>query len=122
MAIDRTIIAWRARYTENRVFDSEATRWEDLPETGVLFIRLYYRTRPHGRYMSGSDYYWHQSTDDGDIYAHDNVINAQIPQDCWDRHLVKQGTWTTDQLMRDALDAGVALVTAPNEQDRIDAT
>ena len=120
MAIDRTIVAWRAWYTDKRVFDSETTRWEDLPAIGVLFIRLYYKTRPYGRYMSGSDYYWRSV--DGTIYGHDHAISALIPQECWDADLVKQGTWATDQAMVDAMDSAVATETAPNENERIDAT
>ena len=117
--VDRTIVAWRAWYTNGRVYDSETTRWEDLPETGVLFIRLYYRTRPYGRYMSGSDYYWRSV--DGAIYAHDHVLSAQIPQECWDASLVKRGEWTTDQEMADVMYGAVDTATAPNENDRIDA-
>jgi hypothetical protein len=93
---DRTVAAWRAWYTDKRVFESTKTNWTDLPAEGVLCIRLYYGSGGgRGRFMSGSDLYWN----DGDIYAHDDVAAAIIRDGLEEAGQVKRGRWTTDDEM-----------------------
>lgn len=113
--IDRTIVGWRAWYTGGRTYDSDTTRWEDLPADGFLAARYYYRTKAHGKYASGSDLYWK----DGEIYAHDSVASARIRDELWQLGMVKKGIWVTDQEMADAREAMVAAVEAPNEEERL---
>lgn len=120
-AIDRTVVGWRAWYTSDRVFDSESTQWADLPDVGVLCIRIYYMTRPYGRVMSGKTLYWLDDRQtDGDIYAFDDTADARIDTELWDRGFVKEGRWTTDQEMAEKEQAMMAENDAPNEIDRVD--
>jgi hypothetical protein len=97
---DRTIVAWRAWYTDKRIFESTTTRWEDLPAHGALGFRLYY-SNGEGRIMGGTDLYWK----DGDIYAHDDVPSAIIRPELEESGMVKRGRWTTDPEMGWARDA-----------------
>ena len=54
---------WTAVYTEDRIFHSRETSWNDLPEEGVLIVIEY---QPSGRrIIDGGDWYW---MEDGQIH------------------------------------------------------
>jgi hypothetical protein len=114
MAVDAKPIGWRAWYAEGGYYDSTLMEWEELPTDGVLFVIIYWRTRPHCRIMSGKSLYWK----DGDIYAYDDAADAITPKD--DR-LVKRGKWVTDQEYQDVQQEVMAAQTiAPDESLRVD--
>lgn len=96
------IIGWRIWYTEGRVYDSQMTTWEKLPDDGVLCICYYFSdTTPAGlplrRVDSGADYYFKA----GDVYGSNNdppeIILARYPD-----ANIKRGKWTTLDEMNSA--------------------
>jgi hypothetical protein len=118
---DLIVVGWRAWYTDGRVFDSAATRWEDLPEHGVLVVLLYHRTRPYSRTMSGRSLYWREVTPKGSIYACDETADAIIPKEVRQANCVKYGKWVTDNEMLEARLASEKMQPiAPNESLRVD--
>ena len=99
------IVAWRAWYTGERVYDSASCRWEDLPAEGVLVVLLYEREPQHSRRMSGRTLYWLHHAPHGDIYACDDTADARIPEGA----MVKEGRWTTEEEMVWAADEATKL-------------
>jgi len=66
------VIAWKAWYSDGKVYRSESLDWSDLPDDGVVAINLYYdKLTPAGdayrRFMQGSDYYFRVIQEDGSI-------------------------------------------------------
>lgn len=87
-------IKWTVWYDGGRRFDSSDTRWEDLPDDGVLYVAV---KRTQG-YMGlcGSDYYFKS----GEIVG----MNNDPPEDTLARYpgaVLKRGRWTTEDEMRD---------------------
>lgn len=93
-------IGWRAWYTGGRVFSSNETAWRDLPDDGVLVVRVYLNDKT-SRLMSGADYYFKTVDESGEqpIYGQ-GVFNPQeTMQELAARYpgvAVKRGRWTTD--------------------------
>ena len=97
------VTAWRAYYTDDRAFASTETPWRDLPDDGVLLVRLYYDEFTRGgdvRYtksLSGDDHYFH--VPGTDLFGCNNdpipEIRARYPG-----AVVKRGKWTTHAEMQ----------------------
>lgn len=92
--IDREIIGWRAWYTEERVYDSDSTRWEQLPRQGALVFVFYLPTNGKRHIMQGQDYYWKH----GDCFDCDNDIGKLPPG--IDGRNVKMGKEISDDKWR----------------------
>ena len=94
--------AWRVYYTDSREYSSAETDWAELPDDGVLLLRLYYDAFSRGgvRYtksLSGDDYYFH--VPGTDLYGCNNDPPAEI-RERYPGAVVKRGKWTTHAEMR----------------------
>lgn len=95
------VIAWKAWYTENRVFCSCDVTWSDLPDDGMLCVKIYfagvYADNKHlSRIMMGDDWYWKV----GDIYAHGSNTTVDEINQRYPEAEIKRGKWTTDEIMQ----------------------
>lgn len=108
------IVSWRAWYTGERKYNSETTKWEDLPAEGVLCFVFYQREKKRRRLMAGVTLYWN----DGEIFAGDNVADAEIRSNL-PQEFIKRGKWVTDAEFGKAYDEASAIRQSPNESVRI---
>lgn len=98
------VVGWRVYYTDSRVYTSERTNWKDLPEDGVLLLKLYYdewandRVR-YTKVLSGDDYYFH--VPDSDIFGCNNDPPSETVSryDGLTKEYIKRGKWTTREEM-----------------------
>ena len=94
------IIGWKIWYTDDRIFSSLDTKWEELPDDGVLFLVLYrdktymdngvekrYRTRLHA-------YDWYGS--DGDQMFMGNNDTLERNKKRYPELIFKEGMWVSD--------------------------
>ena len=107
---DTPVAGWRVYYTDGREYDSTETSWADLPDDGVLLLRLYYDRHTDGgvRYtksLSGDDHYFH--VPGTALFGCNNdpidEIEARYPG-----AIVKRGMWTTQDDMWRVKDAARA--------------
>ena len=98
MAVD----GWRAYYTGGREFGSDGHDWADLPDDGVLLLKLYYDeftadgSVRYTKRLSGDDHYFHAPGTD--LFG----CNNDPIEDIHDRYpgvVVKRGKWTTREEM-----------------------
>jgi hypothetical protein len=124
------VASWKAWYIGGRVFCSATHAWADLPDDGMLFLKLYFDERTPdgvqlGQNCSGDDWYWH--VPGTDLYAHDSRqtraeiarrYSGTVGSGCfrwlrrwWARRqfakrCIKRGKWTTpDEMQRVNADA-----------------
>lgn len=89
-------MSWRAWYTDSRKFNSVETDWNNLPETGVLGVVVYYEP-PYREIVSGGDWYYLDSNGKpAKKMTHDEwgkwVVPPDVPEDD-----LKRGEGTTDE-------------------------
>lgn len=93
----RTVVGWRCWYTDDRHYSSADHSWAELPDDGVLCLKLYYDEQAGGdeRYtllLDGDDRYFH--IPNTDLYGCSN----DPPDEILERYpgaVVKRGKWTT---------------------------
>jgi len=110
------VISWRAWYDGGRVFTSEDTQWEDLPEDGVQAVMLCEQGTYKGRHLAqilmARDTYFKA----GDIYGC-NDLPPDVVRQRYPGAQVKLGRWTTvDDIHR--IEAEVAQFYFPVIVDR----
>ena len=93
------VAGWRTYYTEGRDFNSTDDRWADLPDDGVLVLRLYYDdfagrdgSVRYTKSLSGDDHYFH--IPGTDLFGCNNDPIDEI-HDRYPGAIVKRGKWTT---------------------------
>lgn len=112
------VIGWRAWYADESRYDSKATRWEDLPDDGVLVVVLYFdENRPDGkplrRINSGVDWYFRAKGLKGFIYGQNNDTPEENKKRYGDDILLKRGKWADDSMMHRAEREASAAVDCP---------
>lgn len=96
------VIGWRAWYANGSEYDSAVTRWEDLPDDGVLVVMLYFDDKTR-RIMDSSDWYFRIRHKSGDfIYGENNGSPEENKKRYGESISLKRGKWTTEKLMRDS--------------------
>ena len=43
--MDMTVVGWQVWYSTSEVYNSKTTRWEDLPDDNVQFVKMYFKER-----------------------------------------------------------------------------
>lgn len=79
---------WRAYYTDNRQFDSDEYDWSDLPDDGVLGVKLWFEDGHQCVY--GFDWYFH--VPDTNLFAGNNDTLHEI-RDRYGDVILKRGKW-----------------------------
>jgi hypothetical protein len=98
------VASWKAWYIGGRVFCSATHAWADLPDDGMLFLKLYFDERTPdgvqlGQNCSGDDWYWH--VPGTDLYAHDSRQTRDEIERRYPGAILKRGKWTTpDEMQR----------------------
>lgn len=103
------VAGWRVWFKGGSVYDSGVS-WSSLPPTGCLLVMVYFDPRGR-RYMSGSDWYFLQETDDGPIIGSLGFDSRLHLDDVWSRYpgaVILEGEWTTDKEMADVVAAAMA--------------
>lgn len=103
------VIAWKVWYVGGASYCSTGYAWEDLPNDGVLGVKVFFDEHSAGgvqlsRVMSGRDWFWRSPALDGkDIYGcNDDELEenkVRYPNGSW-----KRGKWTSDQEAHDVID------------------
>lgn len=110
------VYAWRAWYTQDRVYRSSVDAWEDLPKEGILLLCIFfdefssrgirYKEIIHGkrRYFksigsSGSEFY------KGSLWREDKLLATYKTKPEW----IKEGIYDDDEtitfIIKEALEA-----------------
>lgn len=92
----RTVVGWRCWYTDDRHFNSEQDEWGELPDDGVLCVKLYYdefADNGETRYtllLDGHDHYFH--VPETDLFGSSNDPVEEI-HERYPGAIVKRGKW-----------------------------
>ena len=93
------VVGWRAWYTDGSKYDSATTRWNDLPDDGVVVIVLYFDNKTR-RIMDGSDWYFRAKHESGDfVYGENNDPSEENKKRYGEDISLKRGQWTTEKVM-----------------------
>jgi len=116
------VVGWRAWYTDNRIWDSAHTKWEDLPPRGIIAIMLYCDPRPYRQIMTSATCYWRDA--DGGFHswgwADEDPADAPIHHEDIQAGRLKIGVWVSDaEMARVSHEAWEAHI-APDESLRRD--
>ena len=80
---------WRAWFTNDRIFDSQDVTWRELPDDGVLVVRVLADEGQQSIY--GYDHYFH---DDKLIAGSDDEVETIINRYDVTESDIKLGKWT----------------------------
>lgn len=106
------VIRWKAYFDSNgelAIFDSQQTPWEVLPRDGCLGVVLFEDgLKPDGNHLKNVlvslDYYFKAGEIyGGDVEVRERNIQAEINAR-YDNPIITRGIWTTDDLMKQAMD------------------
>ena len=93
------VIGWRAWYADGSKYDSASTRWEGLPDDGVIVVMLYFDNKTR-RIMDGSDWYFRAKHESGDfIYGENNDSPEENQKRYGESISLKRGKYTTEKIM-----------------------
>ena len=103
------VIGWRAWYADDSKYNSKDTKWNDLPDDGVIVIVLYFDNKTR-RIMDGSDWYFRARHKSGDfIYGENNDSPEENKKRYGENISLKRAKWTTEKIMyasqKEAMDA-----------------
>ena len=106
-----SIKGWRFWYTLGRVFDSRETSWEDLPESGALFLVVYEDSEtpagyPFRRTYSGGDWYWRGGCCEYGVSGSTDRLDVWIEPPPFPPAVLKRGAWVDDAEMERVRNAG----------------
>lgn len=94
------VVAWKAWYRGGEAYCSNGTKWEDLPDEGVVGVTIVFDDDTR-RFMTGSDFYW-----EADILGVPTLcqgLHDDRPAERYPGASIKIGVWTTDDEMRTVL-------------------
>lgn len=93
------VIGWRVWYGDDSKYDSKNTRWEDLPDDGVVVVMLYFDNKTR-RIMDGSDWYFRAKHKSGDFIYGENSDSPEENRKRYGKGIsLKRGQWTTEKIM-----------------------
>jgi hypothetical protein len=95
--MNRELGGWRIWLTDDRQYNSREHEWAEVPDDGVLVLKLYYDAwaNPDVRYtlvLDGDDHYFH--VPETNLYGCSNDPIEEI-KERYPGALVKRGMWTT---------------------------
>ena len=91
------VVGWRIYYTDGSGYNSSDTKWEDLPEDGVIVLVLYLDEYSgggevqHRIVLDGSDYYFH--IPGTELFGSNNDMPDEISER-YPGAIIKRGKWT----------------------------
>lgn len=95
--VDKSVVGWRAWYTEERRFSSADTDWTELPVDGVLVIVVYYDDGDR-KHFDHREWYFHEPGTDF-FAATDRLEQAYVRYPDVD---FKRGKWTDQETFESA--------------------
>jgi hypothetical protein len=95
-------VGWKAWYIGGRVYESASSSWGDLPDDGVLAVKVFFNDNT-SRNCNGNDQYGLLilSPDSWTIIHNNNEDNLErYPNAIW-----KRGKWTSEEEMNAVVEA-----------------
>ena len=117
-ASTRELFAWRIWYTDDRHYNSEYHEWNEIPDDGVLCLKLYYHDTAGDsgiRYtllLDGDDHYFH--VPDTNLFGSSNDPVEEI-RERYPGAVIKRGKWTTAEEFYETKQSAVH-TTAPTSE------
>ena len=108
-----TLIGWKVRYEDGRVFSSRTSVWSELPADGAINVikfqdELGSDGKPTRQILEGYSYYFRQvTTGGGEILGATEDTPAEI-EARYPGAVVLRGKWTTEEIMYAAQAAAMA--------------
>ena len=92
------ILGWKAWYTQNRVYSSTETTWENLPKKGVLFVVVFYATGSR-EILNGVRRYFQATGSSGNKFIKGSLWQQKTLLDTYETSdaEIKEGVWDDDE-------------------------